>query len=92
MNDGARIDIGGRRVGASAPCFVIAEIGVNHNGELEQGRRMIDAAAAAGADAVKFQTFDADRLVTHRVCVYPCPRVCPCPCVSRCRIPRRCIH
>jgi N,N'-diacetyllegionaminate synthase len=43
---------------------VIAEAGVNHNGELELARRLIDAAAAAGADWVKFQTFSADRLVT----------------------------
>ncbi|NKB20019.1 MAG: N-acetylneuraminate synthase [Alphaproteobacteria bacterium] len=41
-------------------CFVIAEAGVNHNGNLDIARRLIDAAADAGADAVKFQTFRAD--------------------------------
>ena len=39
--------------------FIIAEAGVNHNGSVETARRMIDVAAAAGVDAVKFQTFRA---------------------------------
>lgn len=45
-------------------CYIIAEIGVNHNGSLDLARQMIDAAVAAKADAVKFQTFFADDLVT----------------------------
>lgn len=44
--------------------LVIAEAGVNHNGELSLAKRLIDVAAEAGADMVKFQTFSADRLVT----------------------------
>jgi len=56
--------VGHRRVGGDAPCFVIAEAGVNHNGDLDLARQLIDVAAAAGADAVKFQTFRAARLVT----------------------------
>ena len=46
------------------PCFVIAEAGVNHNGSLDTARELIDVALAAGADAVKFQTFRADQLVS----------------------------
>jgi N,N'-diacetyllegionaminate synthase len=44
--------------------LIIAEAGVNHNGDLSLARKLIDAAAKAGADLVKFQTFSADRLVT----------------------------
>lgn len=56
--------IGTRAVGPGAPCFVIAEAGVNHNGDIAMACRLVDAAADAGADAVKFQTFKASRLVT----------------------------
>jgi N-acetylneuraminate synthase len=45
--------------------FIIAEAGVNHNGSMDMARRLIDAAVEAGVDAVKFQTFRADRLVTR---------------------------
>jgi N-acetylneuraminate synthase len=44
--------------------YVIAEAGVNHNGDLKLARRLVDCAADAGADAVKFQTFDAKKLAT----------------------------
>ena len=58
------IDIQGRPVGDGAPCFIIAEAGVNHNGDLDLARELIDVAAAVGADAVKFQSFKAADLVT----------------------------
>lgn len=56
------IRIGERSIGGGAPCFIIAEAGSNHNGRLDQARRLIDVAAAAGADAVKFQFFRATQL------------------------------
>ncbi|GJM24604.1 MAG: hypothetical protein DHS20C16_10190 [Phycisphaerae bacterium] len=46
-------------------CFVIAEAGVNHNGSLDTARKLIEQAALAGADAIKFQTFSAERLATR---------------------------
>lgn len=52
------------RLAGRDTCFVIAEVGVNHNGDLDLARRLIDVAARAGAEAVKFQTFFADELVT----------------------------
>src|SRR5688572_5277446 len=59
------IQISGRLIGPGHPCFIIAEAGVNHNGSLDMARQLIDAASEAGADAVKFQTFAAERLVTE---------------------------
>ncbi len=57
--------IGDRQVGAGAPVFVIAEAGVNHDGSTTKAHELIDAAADASADAVKFQTFTPDALVTR---------------------------
>ena len=45
--------------------FIIAEAGVNHNGSIELARKMVDTASKAGADAIKFQTFKAEKLVTR---------------------------
>jgi len=58
------IGILNRIVGPDNPCFVIAEAGVNHNGRMELARSLVDAAARVGADAIKFQTFEAEKLVT----------------------------
>jgi sialic acid synthase SpsE len=54
------VEIGSRTVGDGAPALVIAEIGNNHDGSVHQAERLIDAAAEAGADAVKFQTHIAE--------------------------------
>ncbi len=52
-----------RVIGSGCKVFTVAEIGINHDGNVDQAHRMIDAAADAGADAVKFQTFRTDRLM-----------------------------
>lgn len=54
--------IGDRSVGPGNPCFVIAEAGVNHNGDAALAIEMVDVAAEAGADALKLQTFVAERV------------------------------
>ncbi|OJX70352.1 N-acetylneuraminate synthase family protein [Magnetospirillum sp. 64-120] len=54
--------IGGWRLGPDSPCFIIAEIGNNHNGDPDLARRLIDCAHEAGADCVKFQMRDISRL------------------------------
>ena len=54
------VEIGGRRVGVNEPAYVVAEIGINHNGDLGLARKLIAAAAAAGCDAVKFQKRTVD--------------------------------
>jgi N-acetylneuraminate synthase len=58
----AEFHIGDRPVGLDEPTFVIAEAGSNHNGEIEIAKELIEVAADAGADAVKFQTFRAEDL------------------------------
>jgi N-acetylneuraminate synthase len=56
----SNIDIADRKIGSGHPCFIIAEAGVNHNGDMDLCKALIDAAAKAGADAVKFQTFKSE--------------------------------
>ncbi len=60
------IDLGGRRIGADSACYVIAEVGANHNRDLDTARRLVDAAADAGVDAVKFQTYSGRALYSTR--------------------------
>jgi N,N'-diacetyllegionaminate synthase len=59
-----KIRIGNRLIGEGEPAFVIAEIGVNHNGNVRMAKKLVDAAKEVGADAVKFQAFKTERIVT----------------------------
>jgi N,N'-diacetyllegionaminate synthase len=64
MERAENFDIGGKSVGAGSQCFVIAEAGVAHFGDFEKARSLVDLAVRGGADAVKFQTFDVDTLIS----------------------------
>jgi N-acetylneuraminate synthase len=64
----AEIRIGSSPVGDGHPCFVVGEIGINHNGDLQIAKKLIDVAEAAGCDAVKFQKR------TPELCVPPAQR------------------
>ena len=55
--------IGDRVIGSGSRVFVVAEIGINHEGSVSQAVRLIDAAAESGADAVKFKSYRVDRLL-----------------------------
>ncbi len=56
--------LGDRAVGDGHPCYVLAEIGINHNGDVEIAQKLIDVAAFAGCDAVKFQKRTVDVVYT----------------------------
>jgi N-acetylneuraminate synthase len=63
VHEHARVRIADKWIGSSAPVFVIAEIGINHNGSLDVAKRLIDGAILAGADAVKFQKRTPEKCV-----------------------------
>jgi N-acetylneuraminate synthase len=54
------VTIGGKKIGDEQPCYIVAEIGINHNGDLDLAKRLISVAVAAGCDAVKFQKRTVD--------------------------------
>src|ERR1700752_3673101 len=58
------VRIGQKPVGDGQPCYVVAEIGINHNGDLDLAKRLISVAIAAGCDAVKFQKRSVDIVYT----------------------------
>ncbi len=59
-----KVNIGGFEIAKNNPCFVIAEGGVNHNGDINLAIELIEAAAKTGADCVKFQTFQTEKIIT----------------------------
>src|SRR3990167_5248554 len=61
------VRIGNKPVGPGYPCFIIAEIGINHNGSLEIAKKLIDAAVFAGCDAVKFQKRTIDLVYSKEI-------------------------
>ena len=65
------VKIGNKLVGPGQPCYVIAEIGINHNGDVDLAKRLISVAVAAGCDAVKFQKRTVDVVYTAKELATP---------------------
>jgi sialic acid synthase SpsE/spore coat polysaccharide biosynthesis protein SpsF (cytidylyltransferase family) len=66
LNNNRHIRVENIKIGVQHPVFVVAEAACNHMCNINYGKKMIDRAVSAGADAVKFQTYKADRLVTSK--------------------------
>ena len=64
------IRIGAREIGVGSPCFLAAEIGINHNGDFERATRMVEEAARCGVDAVKFQNYRTEDFIEDRALTY----------------------
>lgn len=60
---GKSFKIGNKTIGPNSPCFIIAEAGINHNGNIEIAKKLIDTAVKAEVDAVKFQTFKTENVI-----------------------------
>lgn len=67
MKFNKKINIAGTIVSDDSPVFIIAEAGVNHGGDIELAKKLVDIAAQAGADAVKFQAFRTENLILEKV-------------------------
>ena len=67
----AEVKIGDALIGDGHPCFVVAEIGINHNGDIEIAKRLIDVAVSAGCNAVKFQKRTVEVVYSHEELMRP---------------------
>ena len=67
------VKVGNKLLGAGQPCYVIAEIGINHNGDIDIAKRLISVAVAAGCDAVKFQKRTVEIVYTEKELATPRP-------------------
>lgn len=59
-----------KHIGENEPCFIIAEAGINHNGDINIAKKMIDVAKECGVDAIKFQTFKAEEFIADKNEIY----------------------
>ena len=65
------VKIGSKQLGQGQPCYVIAEVGINHNGDIDLAKRLISVAVAAGCDAVKFQKRTVEIVYTEKELATP---------------------
>src|SRR5664279_1959045 len=71
VGTGVPVQIGNKLVGDGHPSYIIAEIGINHNGDIDLARRLISVAVAAGCDAVKFQKRTVEVVYTEKELATP---------------------
>lgn len=81
------IKLGSRRVNAGSACYIIAEIGSNHDRDYKQAIKLIDTAKSAGADAVKFQTFKAETLYSRFTPMFSNQKAKPFDIIKRIEMP-----
>ncbi|MES2393187.1 MAG: N-acetylneuraminate synthase family protein [Acidobacteriota bacterium] len=67
------VQIGNKQLGEGQPCYIIAEVGINHNGDIDLAKRLISVAVAAGCDAVKFQKRTVEVVYTEKELATPRP-------------------
>lgn len=67
MKFDSEIKIGNKKISFDSPTFIIAEAGVNHNGDIDIAKKLIDGAVEAGVDAVKFQAFKTEKLILKNI-------------------------
>jgi len=84
-----RVKIGNKWVGDGYPCFIIAEVGANHDRRLSQAKKLIDIAGGAGADAVKFQIYSAETLYSQELKALPGEKEKPFNIIKRIEMPRK---
>jgi N-acetylneuraminate synthase/N,N'-diacetyllegionaminate synthase len=82
------VKIGNKKIGGNNPTYIIAEIGSNHNKDKKIAKKMIDKAAEAGVDAVKFQTFQADKLYSKKTPKFSKDKMKPYDLIKSIELPR----
>jgi len=82
------VTIGDRKVGSGHPTYIIAEIGSNHNRDINIAKKLIDKAAEAGVDAVKFQTFKAEKLYSMKTPKFSKDNIKPYDLIKSIELPR----
>ena len=83
-----KVKIGEHLIGDGEPCFVIADAGSNHNRDFKMAKELVDAAAEARVDAIKFQTFSAETLYSTKAPVFPGGNETPYQAALKAELPR----
>ena len=71
-----KIAIGDKSIGQDQPAFIIAEVGINHNGSMKQAKKLVDEASKSGASSVKFQTYITEKRVQKDAPIFDILKQC----------------